>query len=206
VIRGDDGVRRCSWGSGPDYVGYHDREWGRPVVTDDALYERLVLEGFQSGLSWLTILRKREAFRDGFAGFRIDEVAAFKARDVKRLLADAGIVRNRAKVAAAIANARATLDVQREHGSLANYLWRFVGGKPIQNRWNSLSRAPAATDESKAMSRDLLRRGFKFVGPTICYAFMQAVGMVNDHEIGCFRHGAVARLARHAHDDPRPDS
>jgi DNA-3-methyladenine glycosylase I len=177
---------RCGWAtSAPEYVTYHDDEWGRPLHGVTAMFERLSLEGFQSGLSWLIILRKRPAFRAAFAGFDPAAVARFDDADVARLLGDAGIVRNRAKVAAAIANARATLDVQREHGSLANYLWHFVGGTPIQNRWSSLSRAPTATDESKAMSRDLLRRGFKFVGPTICYAFMQAVGMVNDHLVSC---------------------
>jgi len=176
---------------------------GVPSRDDRHLFEMVILEGAQAGLSWSTILNKRANYRRAFARFDPRRVARFGAADVKRLLGDAGIVRNRAKVAAAIANARATLDVQREHGSLAKHLWQFVGGRPVQNRWSSLSRAPAATDESKAMSKDLSRRGFKFVGPTICYAFMQAVGMVNDHEVGCFRNGAVARLARN---DPRPDS
>jgi DNA-3-methyladenine glycosylase I len=156
----------------------------------------VILEGAQAGLSWSTILNKREGYRRAFARFDPRRVAKFGAADVKRLLGDAGIVRNRAKVTAAIANARATLEVQREHGSLADYLWHFVGGRPIQNRWRAFGQLPAATDESRAMSKDLLRRGFKFVGPTICYAFMQAVGMVNDHAVGCFRRAAVARLAK----------
>jgi DNA-3-methyladenine glycosylase I len=201
-------MKRCGWAErgAPLDRAYHDEEWGVPSRDDRHLFEMVILEGAQAGLSWSTILHKRANYRRAFARFDPRRVAKFGAADVKRLHGDAGIVRNRAKVAAAIANARATLDVQREHGSLANYLWRFVGGTPIQNRWSSLTRAPAATDESKAMSRDLLRRGFKFVGPTICYAFMQAVGMVNDHEVGCFRHAAVARLARLARHDPRPDS
>jgi DNA-3-methyladenine glycosylase I len=201
-------MKRCGWAErgGPLDLAYHDEEWGVPSRDDRHLFEMVILEGAQAGLSWSTILNKRANYRRAFARFDPRRVAKFGAADVKRLLGDAGIVRNRAKVTAAIANARATLDVQREHGSLANYLWRFVGGTPIQNRWSSLSQAPAATDESKAMSRDLLRRGFKFVGPTICYAFMQAVGMVNDHEVGCFRHAAVARLAGLARHDPRPDS
>jgi DNA-3-methyladenine glycosylase I len=190
-------MKRCGWAErgGPLDRSYHDEEWGVPSRDDRHLFEMVILEGAQAGLSWSTILNKRANYRRAFARFDPRRIARFGATDVQRLVGDAGIVRNRAKVAAAIANARATLDVQREHGSLANYLWHFVGGRPIRNRWSSLSRAPAATDESKAMSRDLLRRGFKFVGPTICYAFMQAVGMVNDHEVGCFRHAAVARLA-----------
>jgi DNA-3-methyladenine glycosylase I len=190
-------MKRCGWAErgGALDRAYHDEEWGVPSRDDRHLFEMVILEGAQAGLSWSTILNKRANYGRAFARFDPRRVARFGAADVKRLLGDAGIVRNRAKVAAAIANARATLDVQREHGSLANHVWQFVGGRPVQNRWSSLSRAPAATDESMAMSKELSRRGFKFVGPTICYAFMQAVGMVNDHEVGCFRHAAVARLA-----------
>ena len=192
-----DAPRRCAWAErgGPLDLVYHDEEWAVPSRDDRHLFEMLILEGAQAGLSWSTILNKRENYRRAFARFDVRRVAKFGAADVKRLLGDAGIVRNRAKVAAAIANARATLEVQREHGSLAGYLWHFVGGRPIQNRWRGLGQVPAATDESKAMSKDLLRRGFKFVGPTICYAFMQAVGMVNDHATGCFRHAQVRKLA-----------
>jgi DNA-3-methyladenine glycosylase I len=191
-------MKRCAWAEwgGPLDLSYHDEEWGVPSRDDRHLFEMLILEGAQAGLSWSTILNKRENYRRAFARFDPRRVAKFGAADVKRLLGDAGIVRNRAKVAAAIANARATLDVQRELGSLAKFLWHFVGGKPIENRWSSLLHAPAASDESRAMSRELLRRGFKFVGPTTCHAFMQAVGMVNDHELGCFRHGAVKQLAK----------
>jgi DNA-3-methyladenine glycosylase I len=191
-------VKRCAWAErgGPLDRAYHDEEWGVPSRDDRHLFEMVLLEGAQAGLSWSTILNKREGYRRAFARFDARRVAKFGAADVKRLLGDAGIVRNRAKVAAAIANARATLEVQREHGSLAKFLWQFVGGRPIENRWKGLGQVPAATDESKAMSQSLLRRGFKFVGPTICYAFMQAVGMVNDHSVDCYRHKAVARLAK----------
>ncbi len=170
-------------------VQYHDEEWGVPSWDDRHLYEMLVLEGAQAGLSWATILRKREAYRRAFAGFDAARVAAFADADRARLLADAGIVRNRLKVDAAIANARAVLVVQREHGSLAAFLWQFAGGAPIRNAWRTAAEVPAQTAASQAMSKALLRRGFRFVGPTICYAFMQAVGMVNDHTVGCFRHG-----------------
>ena len=184
----DDRVR-CGWAtSAPEYLAYHDDEWGRPLHGDRPLFERLSLEAFQSGLSWLTILRKRAAFRAAFADFDIAAVAGFGEDDVHRLLADAGIVRNRAKIEATIANARAFLAVRREHRTFDRYIWQFVGGRPIQNAWRRLGQAPAETDVSRAMSRDLLRRGFRFVGPTICYAFMQATGMVNDHLVGCFRY------------------
>jgi DNA-3-methyladenine glycosylase I len=172
-------------------VRYHDAEWGVPSRDDRHLYEMLVLEGAQAGLSWATILRKREAYRRAFAGFDAARVAAFDDADRARLLADAGIVRNRLKIDAAIANARQVLAVQREHGSLAAYLWQFVGGTPIRNAWRALSEIPAQTAESRAMSKALARQGFRFVGPTICYAFMQAVGMVDDHTVGCFRHGQL---------------
>jgi DNA-3-methyladenine glycosylase I len=172
---------------------YHDKEWGVPVHDDRLLYEFIVLEGAQAGLSWRTILARREAYRNAFAGFDPKTVSRFAARDVERLLKpDSGIVRNRRKVESAIQNARALLEVAREAGSFDAYLWRFTGGAPRQNAWRSLSQIPASTDESNALSRDLLRRGFTFVGPTIVYAFMQAVGMVNDHLVGCFRYRELA--------------
>jgi len=182
-------LKRCAW-AGQDalYRAYHDREWGVPVHDDRLLFEFLILEGAQAGLSWRTILGKRERYREVFAQFEPAKVARFDARKVERLLADPGIVRNRAKVASAVANARAFLAVQKEHGSFDVYLWRFVGGKPIQNRWRTMKEIPAETAESQALSKDLRGRGFNFVGPTICYAFMQAVGMVNDHTVDCFRH------------------
>ncbi len=179
--------KRCAWARAEPELRYHDDEWGVPQHDDRALFELLVLEGAQAGLSWSTILRKRETYRRAFAGFAPAAVAAFTARDVQRLLADRGIVRHRAKIEAAIANARAALEVQSEHGSLDRYLWRFVDGRPVHNRWRSLREVPAETARSRAMSRELRRRGFRFVGPTICYAFMQAIGMVNDHIVGCFR-------------------
>jgi DNA-3-methyladenine glycosylase I len=175
---------------------YHDQEWGVPVHDDRRLFEFLVLEGAQAGLSWSTILRKRDRYRVAFHGFDIPAVARLGARDVARLLADPGIVRNRAKVESAIRNARAALSVVDEAGSLAALLWGFVGGRPIQNRWRSLREVPAHTAESDAMSRALRGRGFSFVGSTICYAFMQAVGMVNDHTVKCFRHRQLGGRAR----------
>ena len=184
--------RRCPWPTTELYVAYHDEEWGVPVHDDRRLFEFLVLEGAQAGLSWETILRKREAYRRAFAGFDPARVAAFGPGDVERLLGDAGIVRNRRKMESAVANARAFLAVQREFGSFDAYLWRFVGGRPVRNAWRAMAEVPAWTPESEAMSRELRRRGFGFVGPTICYAFMQAVGMVNDHLVGCFRHRELA--------------
>jgi DNA-3-methyladenine glycosylase I len=179
---------RCQWaGSDALYVAYHDLEWGVPVHDDRLLFEFLVLEGAQAGLSWSTILRKREGYRNAFAGFDVEKVAAFGADDVARLLADASIVRNRLKIEAAVTNARAFLDVQREFGSFDAYVWRFVDGDTIQNEWRTLADIPAKTAAAEAMSRDLKGRGFKFVGPTICYAHMQATGMVNDHTVDCFR-------------------
>ncbi|HXF74432.1 MAG TPA: DNA-3-methyladenine glycosylase I [Actinomycetota bacterium] len=176
-------------------LAYHDEEWGVPSHDDRHLFEMLVLEGAQAGLSWSTILRRRDAYRRAFAGFDPERVARFGRGDAARLLADPGIVRNRAKVEAAIANARAALAVRDEHGSLDAFLWSFVDGRPRRNRFRSLVELPAETPGSRAMSRELKRRGFRFVGPTICYAFMQAVGMVNDHVVGCFREPEVARLA-----------
>jgi len=190
-------VKRCDWcGEDPLYVDYHDTEWGVPVHDDRKLFEFLILEGAQAGLSWITILRKREAYRKAFAGFDAGKVAHFGPLQVERLLADAGIVRNRLKIEAAINNARCFLAVQEEFGSFDEYVWRFVDGRPIVNRWKVLKQVPATTLESDALSRDLKARGFKFVGSTICYAHMQATGMVNDHLTGCFRHDEVVRLPR----------
>jgi DNA-3-methyladenine glycosylase I len=187
---------RCGWcGTDPLYVAYHDTEWGVPVHDDRKLFEFLILEGAQAGLSWITILKKREAYRRAFAGFDAGKVARFGPRQVARLLADAGIVRNRLKIEAAINNARHFLAVQEEFGSFDEYVWRFVDGRPIINRWKTLKQVPASTPESDALSRDLKARGFKFVGSTICYAHMQATGMVNDHLAGCFRHAEVGRVA-----------
>ena len=183
-------MTRCAWvpEGDPLYLAYHDEEWGVPSHDDRYLFEMLVLEGAQAGLSWSTILRKREGYRNAFAGFDAAKVARFGERDVKRLLGDAGIVRNRLKVESAIANARATLAVREELGTLDAFLWSFVGGEPLVNGWRSLGEIPAETTESKAMSKELKRRGFRFVGPTICYAFMQAAGLVNDHVTSCFRY------------------
>ena len=190
-------MRRCEWApeSDPLYLAYHDEEWGVPSRDDLHLFELLVLEGAQAGLSWATILHKREGYRRAFAGFDPEAVARFGAADVERLLGDAGIVRNRLKIESAIANAHATLAVQAEHGSLAAYLWDFVGGAPRVNRWTSLRELPAQTEESRALSEDLKGRGFRFVGPTVCYAFMQATGLVNDHVVACFRHEDLANLS-----------
>ena len=190
---------RCGWAAkDPLYVAYHDEEWGVPNHDDRHLFEMLILEGAQAGLSWITILRKRAAYRKAFANFDARRVARFGAAQRKRLLADEGIVRNRLKIDAAIENARAFLAVQKEAGSFEAFLWEHVGGRPILNRWRTLKEVPAETDESRAMSRALKKRGFRFVGPTICYAFMQAVGLVNDHTLDCFRHGPISRLAGRA--------
>jgi DNA-3-methyladenine glycosylase I len=186
-------VKRCQWsGTDPLYVEYHDKEWGVPLHDDRKLFEFLVLEGMQAGLSWITILRKRENFRAAFAGFDPGKVARFGKRDIKRLMSDAGIVRNELKVHAAVANAQAFLRVQEEMGSFDKYLWQFVGGTPRINRRRGMKDIPASTPESDAMSKDLKARGFKFVGTTICYAHMQATGMVNDHVTSCFRHRELA--------------
>lgn len=184
---------RCPWCLGNDlYIAYHDLEWGVPAHDDCHLFEMLILEGAQAGLSWLTILKKRENYRRAYHHFDVQRIARYGDKDVARLLADEGIVRNRLKVAASIANAKAALAVKKEFGSLDAFLWQFVKGKPIQNRRKAMSEIPARTAESDAMSRDLLKRGFKFVGSTICYAFMQAVGMVNDHLVTCPRHRQVS--------------
>ena len=187
-------IVRCGWsGSDPLLVAYHDREWGVPVHDDRVLFEFLMLESAQAGLSWITILRKREAYRAAFAGFDPEKVARFGPKDVARLLGDAGIVRNRQKIQAAIANARAFLALRDEVGSFAAYQWKFVGGRPLVNRRATLRDVPATTAESDAMSKDLKKRGFSFVGSTIVYAHMQAVGMVNDHLVECFRWREVQR-------------
>jgi DNA-3-methyladenine glycosylase I len=180
---------RCGWAplTDPDYLAYHDEEWGVPVHDDVRLFEMLTLEGAQAGLSWSTILHKREGYRRAFAGFDVAKVARFTPARVERLLQDPGIVRNRLKVESTVANARATLTVQAEVGSLDAYLWGFVDGAPIVGRWDELSEIPAETAESRAMSKDMKRRGFRFVGPTVCYAFMQACGLVDDHVTSCFR-------------------
>ena len=181
---------RCEWAplGDPRYLAYHDGEWGVPVHDDVGLFEMLVLEGAQAGLSWSTILNKRDGYRRAFAGFDPVKVARFTPAKVERLLQDPGIVRNRLKVESAVQNARAVLEVQRELGSLDAYLWTFVGGAPRVNRFGRMGEIPAETDESRAMSKDLKRRGFRFVGPTVCYAFMQACGFVNDHVRTCFRY------------------
>jgi DNA-3-methyladenine glycosylase I len=182
---------RCAWATTEPAITYHDQEWGVPVHDDRVLFEFLILEGAQAGLSWNTILKKRENYRKAFDGFRAEKIARYNRRDVQRLLRDDGIVRNRLKIAATIENAKKFLAVKNEFGSFDAYLWTFVGGAPIQNRWRVFTDVPARTAESDAMSRDLLQRGFKFVGSTICYAFMQATGMVNDHLITCPRHAKL---------------
>jgi DNA-3-methyladenine glycosylase I len=185
---------RCGWtGEDPLMVSYHDEEWGVPLHDDRKLFEFLVLEGAQAGLSWRTVLQKRENYRRAFHGFDPERVARYGRKDTTRLLSDPGIIRNRAKVESAIANARHVLDVREEFGSFDAYLWRFTGGKPVVNRFRTLSDLPSTSPESVAMNRDLVTRGFRFVGPTICYAFMQAIGMVNDHLTHCFRHAAVQK-------------
>ncbi len=193
-------MKRCPWPTTELYIAYHDAEWGVPLHDDRALFEFIVLEGAQAGLSWLTILKKRENYRAAFDGFDAAKVARYNARKVAALLADAGIVRNRLKVAAAVANAQAFLAVQEEFASFDAYIWRFVDGRPKQNHWRTMKEVPARTAESDAMSQDLRQRGFKFVGSTICYAHMQATGMVNDHLVSCPRHaelgGCGGRSAR----------
>ena len=176
------------------YVDYHDKEWGVPIHDDRLIFEFLVLESFQAGLSWAIVLRKRENFREAFAGFDPVKVAKFTAKDVKRLLGDAGIIRNRAKIAAAVNNAHRFLEVQKEFGSFAKYAWGFVGGKPIKNKWKTIKHLPAKTLIAEAWAADLKKRGFKFLGPTVIYAHMQAAGMVNDHTVDCFRYREVSRL------------
>jgi DNA-3-methyladenine glycosylase I len=184
-------MQRCRWATAEPNITYHDKEWGVPVHDDRLLFEFLILEGAQAGLSWTTILKKRDNYRKAFGGFRPEKIARYGARDVRRLLGDAGIVRNRLKIAATIENAKRFLAVRKEFGTFNAYLWSFVGGKPIQNRWQRMANVPARTAESDVMSRDLQRRGFKFVGSTICYALMQATGMVNDHLVTCPRHAEL---------------
>jgi DNA-3-methyladenine glycosylase I len=194
-----DRLKRCPWpGQDALYVAYHDDEWGVPEFDDRALYEKLVLDGFQAGLSWIVILRKRENFRRAFDDFRPEAIAGYGAQKIAALLQDAGIVRNRAKIEGAVASARAYLDVMRRGPGFASFLWGFVDGQPKINRFRSVSQVPAETPLSRAISKELAARGFKFCGPTIVYAFMQAVGMVNDHLVGCHRHAACAELGRRA--------
>lgn len=193
---GSDMKKRCEWcGSDPAYIAYHDEEWGVPVHDDRLLFEFLILEGAQAGLSWLTILRKRDNYRKAFHGFDCDRIARYTEADVRRLLADPGIVRNRLKIESAIKNAKSVGDIRNEYGSLDSYLWRYVDGAPRQNAWRSIRDIPAKTGISDAMSRDLKKRGFKFTGSTICYAFMQAIGMVNDHTTDCFRYEQIKELS-----------
>jgi len=187
---------RCPWATAEPNITYHDEEWGVPVHDDRLLFEFLILEGAQAGLSWNTILKKRENYRKALDGFRAEKVARYGARDVQRLLGDAGIVRNRLKIAATIENAKMFLAVRKEFGTFDAYLWSFVGGKPLQNRRRTMAQVPGRTAESDAMSRDLRRRGFKFVGSTICYALMQATGMVNDHLVTCPRHAELGGIRR----------
>jgi DNA-3-methyladenine glycosylase I len=183
---------RCPWaGTDPLYIDYHDAEWGVPVYDDRKLFEFLALEGAQAGLSWITVLRKREQYRKAFDNFNPEAVARYGEEKIRSLLSDNGIIRNRLKINATVANARSFLQVQTEFSGFSNYIWRFIEGMPITNHWKSMEEIPAKTDLSETISRDLKKRGFRFVGPTICYAFMQATGMVNDHVIQCFRHDEI---------------
>ncbi len=188
--------QRCPWcGSEPIYVAYHDEEWGVPVHDDQALFEKLILDGAQAGLSWLTILKKREGYRKAFDGFDAAKIAKYSQRDINRLLADPGIVRNRLKIEAAIKNARGYLDIMEETGSFDKFLWKYVDHETIDNSISSLTQIRATSRESDLMSKDLKKRGFNFVGSTICYAFMQAVGMVNDHLVDCFRYREIVKMS-----------
>jgi DNA-3-methyladenine glycosylase I len=186
-------IVRCHWATNELNLPYHDEEWGVPLHDDRALFELLILEGAQAGLSWDTVLKKRPRYREVFDGFEVEKVARYDKKKVRELLKDAGIIRNKLKIAASIGNAQAFLEVQREFGSFDAYIWRFVGGSPKQNSWKTHKRLPAKTAESDAMSKDLQKRGFRFVGSTICYAFMQATGMVNDHLVSCFRYAEVRK-------------
>lgn len=189
--------KRCEWCEiSPLYIAYHDEEWGVPAHDDRHLFEMLTLEGAQAGLNWLTILKKRENFRTAFHAFDAEIIAGYSECDIRRLLADPGIVRNRLKIESAIRNAQCVVHLRREFGSLNAFLWRYVEGIPVQNNWRSITEVPTRTKQSDAMSRDLKQRGFNFVGTTICYAFMQAVGMVNDHTVNCFRHAEVKKSAQ----------
>jgi DNA-3-methyladenine glycosylase I len=186
-------VKRCEWSAGSELeINYHDQEWGNPLHDDQKLFEFILLEGAQAGLSWTTILRKRENYRKAFDGFDAAKIARYREARTRKLMEDAGIVRNRLKIASAVGNAKAFLKVVKEFGSFDSYIWGFVEGTPKQNQWKQMSDVPAQTDEAVAMSKDLKQRGFNFVGPTICYAFMQATGMVNDHLTSCFRYREVA--------------
>lgn len=189
------GIRRCDWANTVALIDYHDHEWGVPIHDDRALFEFLILEGMQAGLSWETVLRKRASYRAAFDAFDPVAIAAYRQSKVRQLLANENIIRNRLKIEAAIGNAKSLIALQKEFGSFDDYVWRFVGGRPKQNRCQSREDVPAQTAESEELSKDLRRHGFKFVGPTICYAFMQAVGMVNDHLVNCFRHKQVRSLA-----------
>lgn len=184
---------RCPWATNEMNIAYHDQEWGVPLHDDRALFELLILEGAQAGLSWDTILKKRARYREVFDGFDVGKVAAYDKQRVRQLLKDPGIIRNKLKIEATVANAKAFLKVQDEFGSFDAYIWRFVGGAPKVNAWKTRKRVPAKTVESDTMSKDLQKRGFRFVGSTICYAFMQGIGMVNDHLVGCFRHSEVQK-------------
>jgi DNA-3-methyladenine glycosylase I len=187
-------ITRCDWaGTDPLYVSYHDTEWGVPVHDDQRIFEFLILEGMQAGLSWITILRKRENFRKAFDNFDLEKVARYDEDKIQSLLADVGIIRNQGKIRAAVGNARAFLETQKEFGTFDQYVWQFVGGSQIKNAWRSMREIPARTSEAEALSKDLIKRGFKFVGPTIVYAHMQAAGMVNDHIVGCFRYNEVGQ-------------
>ncbi len=187
-------IERCGWCiNDPLYIAYHDEEWGVPIHDDRALYEFLVLEGAQAGLSWITILKKREQYRKAFDAFDIERVARYARQDIKRLLSDSGIIRNRKKIESAISNARCALNIQEKHGSLNKFLWRYLDGEPIQNAWQTLAELPAKSQTSEIMSKDLRQHGFSFVGPTICYSFMQATGMINDHLTSCFRYNEIRK-------------
>ncbi len=193
----NDGLKRCPWPKqDPLYVAYHDEEWGVPEYDDRALYEKLVLDGFQAGLSWITILRKRDNFRRAFDDFEPEKIARYPKRKIESLMKDAGIVRNRSKIEGVVGSARAWLDIMEKGPGFSDLLWDFLDGKPRQNHFRTTKLVPAETDISRKMSKELIGRGFKFVGPTIVYAFMQAVGMVNDHLVTCHRHAAVAKLAK----------
>lgn len=195
AIKHADGLERCPWcGTEPIYVAYHDTEWGVPERDDRALFEKLLLDGFQAGLSWITILRKRDNFRRAFDGFEPSLIARYDRRKKAALMKDAGIIRNKAKIEGAVLSARAYLDIMEKGAGFSNYLWDFVDGEPVVNRFKTIKQIPAETEISRKISKDLKARGFKFCGPTIVYAFMQAVGMVNDHLVTCHRHGAVARV------------
>jgi DNA-3-methyladenine glycosylase I len=192
----DDGRRRCDWaGTDPEMVAYHDTEWGVPVHDDDTHFEFLVLEGAQAGLSWSTILKRRSGYRKAFAGFDPVKVARFTPAKVEKLLTDTGIIRNRAKVNSTVRNAGLFLDVQKEFGSFDAYIWGFVGGRPVVNKWRRMAQLPPTSPESEALSKDLRRRGFSFVGPTVCYAHLQAAGLINDHLVGCFRYEELTGAA-----------